>query len=521
MIFVFGDCELDSESHELRRAGATNAVEPQVFDLLLYLIQNRERMVSKDDLFEAIWEGRVVSEANLSNRINLVRQAIGDSGKKQNLIRTYPRRGFRFVGDVETRKSGNGTGASDPVAEARARDRPARSSKPSIAVLPFDNLSDDPEQEYFSDGIAEDIITNLSRIRHLLVTARNTTFAHKGQALDVPAIASKLGVRYVLEGSVRRAGNRVRITAQLIDGETGNQLWAERYDRDLEDIFAVQDEITQTVVGALQPELTRSKIDRARRKPPDDLDVWDLYQRGLWHFYRVKKEDNAAAIALFTRAIELDPDFARPYAALSECYANDGFYRFTNRNPKETFEPARRAVEIDPQDASAHRALGWAYIVNQDNTSAAAELRRAISLNPNEAQSHAFFGFTQTYSGRAEEGTESFRLAMALSPNDPLSGLFHAGLAVTLLFLGRHEESVEWARTSLQFPNAPLFVRVHVISALAHAGHVDEAKRALADFLELEPDGTIALMDQRLPFADDAYRDHYFEGLRKAGLPES
>ncbi len=521
MIFVFGDCEIDPDHLELRRGGTAHTVEPQVFDLLVYLIKNRERVVSKDEPFDAIWEGRAVSEANLSNRINLARQAVGDSGKKQNFIRTYPRRGFRFVGDVEVRKSSDGRDARASAAEPRASNQPAPSDKPSIAVLPFDNLSGDPEQEYFSDGIAEDIITNLSRIRHLLVTARNTTFAHKGQALDVPAIASELGVRYVLEGSVRRAGNRVRITAQLIDGETGNQLWAERYDRDLEDIFAVQDEITQTVVGALQPELTRSEIDRARRKPPDDLDVWDLYQRGLWHFYRVKKEDNAAAIALFTRAIELDPDFARPYAALSECYANDGYYKFADRNPKETLEPARTAVEIDPQDASARRALGWAYLMNHDTTAAAAELRSAISLNPNEAQSHAFLGFTQSYSGGAEEGAESFRLAMELSPNDPLSGLFHAGLAVTLLLLGRHEESVEWARTSLQFPNAPWLVRVHVISALAHADRVDEAKRALSDILELEPDCTVAFMGQRLPFTDDAYRDHYFEGLRKAGLPES
>jgi TolB-like protein/Tfp pilus assembly protein PilF len=513
MIYQFSNCELDAASHELRVGGAAHTIEPQVFDLLLYLIENRDRMVTKDELFEHVWEGRIVSEANLSNRIGLARQAVGDDGQKQVLIKTFARRGFRFVGQVEERTAELPSDAADVT-------NGLRSDKPSIAVLPFDNLSADPAQEYFSDGITGDIITSLSRIRDLLVTARNTTFALKGQALDVQSVAKKLGVRYVLEGSVRKAGNRVRISVDLIDGDSGNQLWAERYDRDLEDIFAVQDEITRTVVGALQPELTRSEIDRARRKPPDDLDVWDLYQRGLWHFYRVKKEDNAAAIALFTRAIELDPDFARPYAALSECYANDGFYRFTNRDPMETFEPARKAVETDPQDASAHRAFGWAYLLNQDTTSAAAELKTAISLNPSEAQSHAFLGLAQSYSGRAEEGVENFRLAMQLSPNDPLSGLFHAGLAVTLICLNRHEESAEWARTSLQFPNAPTFVRVHIISALAHAGHMDEARRALADFLELEPDCTIAFMDQRLPFTNDAYRDHYFDGLRKAGMPE-
>ena len=419
MIFVFGDCELDLDLRELRRGGGAHAVEPQVFDLLLYLIENRERMVSKDDLFEAIWDGRVVSEANLSNRINLARQAVGDSGKKQNFIRTYPRRGFRFVGDVEVRKSGNGSVAPAPAAEPRAPEHWAASGKPSIAVLPFDNLSADPAQEYFSDGITGDIITSLSRIRHLLVTARNTTFAYKGQAMDVQAVASELGVRYVLEGNVRRAGDRVRISVDLIDGETGIQLWAERYDRDLEDIFAVQDEITQTVVGALQPELTRSEIERARRKPPDSRDAWDLYQRGLWHEYRFNKEDNAAAIALFSRAIELDPDFARAHADLSECYTYDVFYRYTERDPNDSFAPARRAVEIDSQDATAHRALGWAHLLHADHVDALAELKRAIELNPSEAQSHNIFGFVKTYSGSAEEGLESHRTALRLSPNDP------------------------------------------------------------------------------------------------------
>ncbi len=520
MIFFFGDCELDSESHELRRGGAAHAVEPQVFDLLLFLIENRERMVSKDDLFDAIWEGRVVSEANLSNRINLARQAIGDSGKKQNFIRTYPRRGFRFVGDVEVRKSGNGSGAPAPAIETRAPEHPAASGKPSIAVLPFDNLSADPAQEYFSDGITGDIISSLSRIRHLLVTARNTTFAYKGQTMDVQAVASELGVRYVLEGNVRRAGDRVRISVDLIDGETGIQIWAERYDRDLEDIFAVQDEITQTVVGALQPELTRSEIERARRKPPDSRDAWDLYQRGLWHEYRINKEDNAAAIALFSRAIELDPNFAGPHAGLSECFCYEVFYWNAERDPKDTIASARRAIEIDPQDASAHRALGWAYLLYWDQLEAIAELERAIELNPSEAHSHLILGFSKTYSGSAAEGLESIRTALKLSPNDPHYGWFNAGMALALLLLRRHEESVERAREALRYPNVPWLSRAHFISALAHCDRIEESRKALSDLLERQPNCTVSLVEKLLPFAVDADRDHHLEGLRIAGMME-
>jgi TolB-like protein/Tfp pilus assembly protein PilF len=393
--------------------------------------------------------------------------------------------------------------------------------KPSIAVLPFDNLSGDPEQEYFTDGITEDIITSLSHLRQLYVTARNSTFSYKGQAMDVQLVASELGVRYVLEGSVRKSNNQVRITTQLIDGETGNHLWAERYDRALADIFAVQDEITQTVVGALQPELTRSEVERARRKPPESLDAWDLYQRGLWHYFRLNKEDNAAAIELFSKAIELDPDFVPPYVGLAESNAYDVMFGFSEWNAEALFAPARKAVEIDPEDESAHRALGRAHYMNRDHTSAIAEYKMAIQLNPSAAHSYNYLGFAQAHSGLAEEALENFRLARRLSPRDPHFGYFQTGMGASLFYLQRYEESVDWVRKALQYPNVAWVIRLFLVSALAHLDRIEESRKALADLLEIQPGCTISLAELKIPITDDASRDLLVEGLRNAGLPES
>src|SRR5215212_7459983 len=247
MTLSFADYEIDVERRELRRATMAVHVEPQVFDLLVYLVENRDRVVSKDDLIASVWGGRIVSESTLTSRINAARKAVGDSGGEQKLIRTIPRKGLRFVGEVRTEEHVPAPSAEQPQSPVLPLpDRPA------IAVLPFVNMSGEPEQEYFADGISEDIITALSKLRWFFVIARNSSFTYKGKAVDVKRVSQELGVRYVLEGSVRKSGQRIRITAQLIDAATGNHLWAERYDRDIADIFAVQDEITERVVSAIE-----------------------------------------------------------------------------------------------------------------------------------------------------------------------------------------------------------------------------------------------------------------------------
>ena len=289
MTLSFGDCEINLERRELWRAKRAVHVEPQVFDLLVYLVQNRDRVVSKDDLIASVWGGRIVSESTLTSRINAARTAVGDNGREQQLIRTIPRKGLRFIGAV--------CAPADDNQQAPAADlpsdgihEPARPvlplpDRPAIAVLPFTNMSGDPEQEYFSDGISEDIITALSKLRWFFVIARNSSFIYKGKAVHMKQVAEELGVGYVVEGSVRKSGDRVRITAQLNDVSTGSHIWAERYDRDLADVFAVQDEITESIVAAIEPQLYAAENFRARRKPPGSLDAWDLVMRALSHYW--------------------------------------------------------------------------------------------------------------------------------------------------------------------------------------------------------------------------------------------
>ena len=279
MLFLFDNFALDSERRELRVGGTIVPVEPQVFDVLVYLIANRDRVVSKDDLIASVWGGRIVSESTLTSRINAVRKAVGDSGDKQEFVRTFARKGVRWIAPV---KSGN----EDETRTARTTIRLRCLQKPSIAVLPFRNMSGDPEHDSFVDGVTEEIITALSRVRWFFVIARGSAFAYKSRDIDPDEIARELGVRYILTGSVRRAGDRIRVAAQLIDANNRSNVWARSYDRALSDIFAVQDEITQTIVGGIEPELGRAERERARIKQRDSVDAWSIYQRGMFHVYR-------------------------------------------------------------------------------------------------------------------------------------------------------------------------------------------------------------------------------------------
>jgi adenylate cyclase len=383
-------------------------------------------------------------------------------------------------------------------------------------------MSGDSEQEYFADGITEDLITALSRIRWFFVIARNSCFAYKGQALDIRDVARRLGVAYVLEGSVRKAGSRVRVTAQLIDGGSGNHVWAQRYDRDLEDIFAVQDDITATLAGAIEPELGKAERERARAKRPDDLHAWDLYQRGLWHTYKRTREDLANAHRMFRRAIEIDPGFARAYAATEEAFFFQfvGGYLDTGDAAKtDALRFAERAVQLDGQDAFNHYALGRALTLVRRHDSAVSELAKAIELGPSFAQAHYALGMALATGGRPKEALPHIELAMRLSPQDPYFGQFLVRRAEAYLFLGRLEEAVQSAEQSLREPNIQWSRWAILAAAQAHLGRLEEARHSIEALQTLRPDINLAFTRDYWPIADANALEYLMDGLRTAGLP--
>ena len=401
MAYCFEAYALDPGTRELRCGGELVPLEPQVFDLLVFLIENRARVVSKDDLMAAVWRGRIVSESTLTSRINAARKAVGDSGDEQVLIRTIARKGFRFVGALSDEP------APLPVKPAR----PAFPSpeRPSIAVLPFVNMSGDPEQDYFSDGISEDIITALSKLRWFFVIARNSSFIYKGKAVHLKQVAEELGVRYVMEGSVRKIGDRVRITAQLNDVVTGSHLWAERYDRDLADVFAVQDEITEAIVAAIEPQLYAAENFHARRKAPDSLDAWDLVMRALSHYWRVTRPDNVVAQALLEKAISIDPSYGQALGVLATSYmftAHMGWMDMATAMAKAE-SAALAAIRADSEDPWAHNALGHVYLFARRFDDSLAEFETALRLNPNFALTQGYYGLSLAYSGRWQEADEA------------------------------------------------------------------------------------------------------------------
>ncbi len=375
--------------------------------------------------------------------------------------------------------------------------------KPSIAVLPFANMSNDPEQEFFADGIAEDIITALSRYPSLFVIARNSCFTYKGRAVDVKQVGRELGVRYVLEGSLRKAGNRIRVTAQLVEAETGNHVWAERYDRDLADIFAVQDEITEAVTIAIAPAIAEAEQQRAMRKPPGSLDAWAAYQRGLWHLGKVTVEDFAVAQELFERGIKADPTFAGCYSglALAKLQASAVYQSLDANEAQNSAEAlARQAVARDSADAEARSCLGWALQARGELEGALMEIDHALAISPNLAVAHAQHGATLIFIGRPKEGLRAIETSIRLDPRDPFSAIRLLHIACGLYFSGEYEATVEAAkRLSRSYPNFPMIHRWSA-AALGQLGRKAEAKEALNKAIHLAPAAFEMYVRNRVPW---------------------
>jgi len=523
MKFLFDNHALDTDRRELHRGSERIAVEPQVFDLLVYLVQNCDRVVSKDDLIASVWRGRIVSDSTLTSGINAARKAVGDSGEDQKLIRTVVRKGLRFVGTVHAKSNGaEPADAAGPLDEVREQSRAGLPlpDRPAIAVLPFINMGGDAEQEYFSDGISEDIITALSKLRWFFVIARNSSFIYKGKAVHLKQVADELGVRYVLEGSVRKGGDRVRITAQLNDVATGSHIWAERYDRELADVFAVQDEITEAIVAAIEPQLYAAENFRAQRKPPNSLDAWDLVMRALSHYWRVTRQDNMVAQALLEKATAVDPNYGQALGVLATSHMFSAHMGWTDTAMVAPIaeRAALSAILIDSEDPWAHLALGCVYLFARRFDDCLAEFELALRLNPNFSLAQGYHGLALCYCGRWEEGDVAARRALRLSPRDPFSAIY-CGIAAYAQFVGgNYDEAIRLAREGIRQRGD--FVGAHRVltAAAGMAGQGDLAKVALQELCRAQPNICLAWIERQMPMKREADRDHYLEGFRRAGL---
>jgi adenylate cyclase len=394
---------------------------------------------------------------------------------------------------------------------------------PAIAVLPFDNLSGDPEQEYFADGIAEDLITRLSRQRWLPVIARNSSFVYKGKAVDVKQVSRELGVRYVVKGSVRKAGDRVRISAQLIEATTSHHVWAERYDRELRDVFAVQDEITEAIMGSIAPQLQRSEWDRAAHMDPENLDAWDCASRAMWHYHKFERDDTIKAREFFQRAAELDPNFAGVFSGLAATHYLELMNQWTDspaRSIEELSEAARRSVALDNTSPLGQVTLAFAHVFEGQREKAEAAFERALQLSPSYASGYFMLGLYLARWGRPDEAIEKIERAVRLSPQDPMMHFYLYAVAVAHFVAERYEEGVAWAQRSLQDRGDYSLALATLAASLALLGRVEQAQATVQELLRLVPGFSLTGLKLFLPAADPDFVERYLDGLRKAGLPE-
>jgi TolB-like protein/Flp pilus assembly protein TadD len=517
--FLFEEYAFDTDRRELHRGADVVPVAPQVFDLIDYLIRNRERIVSKDDLIKVIWNGRSVSDAALTTRLNAARTAIGDSGEEQRFIKTLPRKGFRFVGVVREAQAPAGAAVAGNQVEFQEPGL-VLPDKPSIAVLPFENMSGDPEQEYFADGMVEEIITALSRFKSLFVIARHSSFTFKGKAVDIKEIGRSLGVRYVLEGSVRKASGKVRITIQLIDAVTGAHLWADRFERDFADVFALQDEITVAVVSAIEPKMLQTEIAMATRRRPENLTAYDLYLRAMQHHYLMTREGFVEAIRLAHRSLELDPRFGAVATLGAICHMQNvvlGYVNDPQFDRREAVRLVRLALSIDDSDPEtlAKASVISAFMVG-DSEAEIEMADRAVALNPNSWTTWNSRGWVYIYAGLPEEAIRSFERAICLSPVEPRLSTTLIGIGQSLIELRRFDEAIDTLKKALRQNTSNSGTYRCLTSAFAHRGRDAEARAAAARVLEMDPTFTISALIARVPKNSKLF----IEGLRRAGLPE-
>ena len=508
--------EIDYPSACLRRAGLPLQLRPKSFDVLAYLSRNRGRLVSKAELIDHIWGDVAVTENSLVQCIKDIRQVL--NGDSQFEIRTIPKRGYLFEGllaEVTVR--------ANEANAAHGAQFPALPDRPSIAVLPFANLSEEPDSEHFADGVTEDLITGLSRIKWLFVIARNSTFIYKERAADVGAIGRELGVRYLLRGSIRRAAKRLRISAQLIEAQNGLHHWAEQYDRELGDIFAIQNEIARNVVGAIEPFVLAAEGTRALARSPQDLGAWELVARAQTHVWRLNREDNRAAIEALQRAVASYPNYEPARSLLGFCLVFAAHNGWIDRNEglKAGREHTLRAIELDHRTTWGQIALGYLRMMERHTAEAIAAFETAVRLDPSSAAAHCYLSHGFAFAGKDREAIEHAETAIRLSPMDPEMAMFFGGIAVAHYLAGRYDQALHYSDELLRMRPGFQGAQRMRCAALAQLGMIAEARQCLEQVKIGQPQLTLQWIRDSVPYQTAEAMDRFCEGMRKAGVRES
>jgi TolB-like protein/Flp pilus assembly protein TadD len=511
VLFLFENYALDTDRRELHHGAVAVPVEPQVFELLAYLIKNRDRVASKDDLVAAIWGDRIVSESALTTRINAARSAIGDSGAEQRLIKTLARKGLRFVGAVREESKPETPELSLP-------------DKPSIAVLPFSNMSGKLEEDYFAEGMAEELITALSRCAWLFVIARNSSFTYKGKAVDLRQVGRELGVRYVLEGSVRRAGNRLRFTGQLSDCSSGVNIWADRFEGTTNDVFDLQDLFTASVVAAIEPKLQLAEIERLKHKPRTNLRAYDLVLRAQRLADEFTAESMTAALGHIEQALAIDRTRAAAMALAAYCRAervSQGWTQDLEAESREGLRLVSRAVALGKDDGNVFWMAAYAVLKLQGDTQRAKELAyHSLQLNPNSAIALAMAGRTETHTGNATKALELLFRAESLSPRDPRGWFVTIGIAAAYMNSERFDEGISACRRALnQNPGNAMVLRM-LAASLVIQGRQNEALQVGREVLAIEPQLTLTNLRARGAYVEQKLANKILAALRIVGIPE-
>lgn len=506
MNFNFGPYQVDTGRLELTRNGDPIALQPQAYSLLVFLIENADRVVSKDEIIEIVWKGKIVGDGTLNARINALRRALGDDGVSQSVIKTLPRQGFRFVHAIADRDLA-------PADEQSIGDLSV--GKASIAVLPFVNIGADQEQVYFADGLTEDLITDLSKNRDLFVIARNSSFSYRNSPKNVTEIGRELGVAHVLEGSVRKAGNRIRINAQLIAAESGGHVWAERYDSDIQDIFELQDEIAAKIISALHINLSANP---SPNRSTHSVEAYELSLKGRAKFFMFSPETNRECIQLLDQALGIDSGFSNAWAELVFPYQSGWSFAWAGYDDGLDIaaEKAKRAVELAPNSSLTQSRLGWVLTFLRQPELSLKCFERAIEIDPNNADTYVWFSEALNYAGQPERAVEAGETALRFDPVAPPNVLHHIGHGYFLM--GDLEKAEEFDRRAIRM--APSFppARIVMSAILAESGRIDEAKEQIADLLAIDSEYNFRRYDERYPYYSSEHRERMTSALSDAGL---